>query len=118
VDVNSVSEEVQRLLRSTLPAKHLRVIILVTSPPDIPAVVVRTRGTARTETAARLKAAVVEALPEIQRLVDQYGESILSEAPTALGALVVETTPAAIKRLASLPNVEAIFAEQEVMPIR
>jgi hypothetical protein len=72
----------------------------------------------REEAVARTKAAASALLPQIDSVLRETGGKRLSDAPDALGTIVVEALAAAIRRLAESSSVRAILEDQPLARIR
>jgi hypothetical protein len=76
----------------------------------------RRQSTAEREAAvAETKAGAAELLPEIDRLLGEVGGRRLSQAPDALGTILVETTRAGLRRLSASSCVKAVLEDQPLI---
>jgi hypothetical protein len=67
---------------------------------------------------ARTKATASELLPQVDSVLSEAGGRRLSDSPDALGAIIVEASPAGIRRLAESSSVKAILEDQTMVRVR
>ncbi len=75
------------------------------------------RATRRIATDQKRKA-LLQMLPQIDRILERFGGHRLSKTPDALGSIPVETTPAGIKALAESKHVKVILENQRIALVR
>jgi hypothetical protein len=66
----------------------------------------------------RMKAAAAELLPQLDSVLSEGGGRRLSDSPDALGTVIVEAPPTAIRRLAESGYVKAILEDQPLVRVR
>ncbi len=111
-----IDPDLDRRLRFSRPDEQLQVVVLVAAPDGVAPVEPAARRKLRGEIAAQLKEAAANLMPAIDAITRVHGGARLSESPTALGTLAVETTPAGVRALAELPTIAAVLANQELEP--
>ena len=93
------------------PAESVRavVVLFAHAAPDV---LVRQSLEERRAAVAVVRAAGVSALPQIDRVLVQFGGRRVSASASAVRTLLVDATPAALHALSALPEVEAILENQ------
>jgi hypothetical protein len=66
----------------------------------------------------RMKAAAAEMLPKLDSVLSKAGGRRVSDSPDALGAVVVEASPSAIRQLAESSSVKAILEDLPLVRVR
>jgi hypothetical protein len=115
-----ISAEFAARLAKLDPAVTLRAIVLPvrgafdqpTPPPGV-----RVRGAEREAALRAAKARTVSGFAQLDAVLDEAGGRRVSESGTALGYIVVETTPQGIESICALDWVGAILEDQSIYSI-
>jgi hypothetical protein len=114
-----ISDEFAARLAKSRAGKKLQAILLLQSPgAPLPANNRRPTAQQRSRRMLEFGTGSAEIVREIDHLLTQFDGRRLSEAPSSIGTLPVETTAAGIRALATLPSVKSIMEDQPVSRIR
>jgi hypothetical protein len=113
--MSKLSTEFSARLAKARSKEKVRAVVMLVGP-DTPAQPAGARPTreARQATIAAVRSSAEKALEDIDRLLERYGGRRLSEEPTALGTVAIESTPAGISALARSEHVKAILEDQAI----
>ena len=107
-----------RLARLT-PSERLRAVVLLRKPePGGKSSGVRRSREERQTAISIMRSSASAALGEIDEILKRFNGRRLSEQPSALGTLAVETTVAGISALTESDHVKAILDDQPIALVR
>jgi hypothetical protein len=113
-----ISPEFVTRLASLTPDQKIRAIVMLQTG-DAGVAISRRRASGQRDAVLRATRRQAEAaLPDIDRVHDQFGGKRLSREVDALGGVSVETTVAGILGLTSLGRVKAVLEDQKISVIR
>src|SRR5262245_41664194 len=97
--VTRISPQFRMRLHQLDPVQKVSAIVMLQTTGNARATDQHTRS-ARKQTVESVRLAATEVLPQIDKILDRYDGKRLSETPTALGTVLVETTAEGILALA------------------
>lgn len=110
---DKISQAFAARLAALPPGHWVRTLVLPVLPePDGPV-----RGAERAALLENAKQLAAEHFAEVDRLLETCGGRRVGEGGSALGAVVVDATPAAVHALCDLPWVHAVLEDQPIKPI-
>jgi hypothetical protein len=112
---NKISPAFSARLARLSAKQKLRAVIVIRTP--VAAGRSAGRRTTREERQAtidEIRSSATPAIQEVDTILTRFGGQRLSEKPTALGTLTIETTPEGISALSQSEHVSAILEDQPV----
>jgi hypothetical protein len=113
-----ISREFATRLASFAPEQAVRAVVMLQTGDAGSAVWRRRTFNEREALRLAIGEQAEAALPEVDRVLRQFGGKRLPGAMDALGGIAVETTPAGIHGLASLQGVKAVLQDQQISGLR
>ncbi len=116
---SKISSEFAARLARLKPGVKLHAIVMLRTPKPDPAFLERRPSQQeRQEAVERVRGVASEALTDVDNILNRYDGRRLSEAPSALGTIPVETTVAGLTALAGSSHVKAILEDQPISGLR
>ncbi len=110
-----ISREFATRLEHLSPRDKVRAVVLLNTPNGANKTATRRLSRAERKAAAEARRKSAEhALPDIDKIIQEFGGQRLEPRPSALGSVHVETTPAGVKALAASKHVKAVLEDQRV----
>jgi hypothetical protein len=111
--MNKISSQFSARLTAAKPMQKVHAVLLLT-PPDGEGPARRPTREERQAQVAKIRDSATEALKQIDEILQQFGGRRISDQPTALGTVAIESTAAGISALAASPHVKAILEDQPI----
>jgi hypothetical protein len=110
----TLSREFAARLDSLGAKQMVRAVVMLRTSETGAAESSRPRGQQRAEVIEKVRQASQVGLPDIDRVIEQFGGKRLSEDADALGSIIIETTAEGIRALAASVHVKAILEDQSI----
>jgi hypothetical protein len=116
-NVNSkISREFSRRLDLLQPQDKVRAIVMLRAEGNGGSAG-RLSRSERQDAAEQFSQAAEDALPEIDQILQRYQGRRMTERPSAVGAIPVETTAGGVIALARADCVKTILEDQNILPL-
>ncbi len=109
-----ISSEFTARLERLRPSQKVRAVVMLRTPAGSASAGRRQTAGQRRKALTSVRKSAAAALPEIDRILEEFRGERLTEDIGALGTISVQATSAAINALAASPHVRVILEDQPV----